>query len=61
LCGFELQGQGFYNIQIPEEKGEPQLKTFPGILFVREGKAYETIIDNELKHLFRGRSGWTIQ
>jgi hypothetical protein len=61
LCGFGLQGQGFYYIQIPEEEGEPQLKTFPGILSMREGRASETIIDNELKHLFRGGSGWTIQ
>jgi hypothetical protein len=61
LCGFGLQGQEFYYIQIPEEEGEPQLKTFPGILSMREGRASETIIDNELKHLFRGGSGWTIQ
>jgi hypothetical protein len=61
LCGFGLQGQGFYSIQIPEEKGNPQMKTFPGILSMKEGIASEAIIDVELKHLFRGRSEWTIQ
>jgi hypothetical protein len=58
---FWVAGQGFYNIQIPEEKGEPQLKTFPDIMSVREGLASKAIIDTELKHLFRGKSGWTIQ
>jgi hypothetical protein len=60
LCGFGMPGQGFYNIQFPEEKGIEQLKSFPGLLTVLESAANVEIMETELKYLFKGRTGWTI-
>jgi hypothetical protein len=53
--------QTFYSIQVPEEGGCSQVKTFPSILIVREGPTNESIIDAELNYLFNGKSGWTIK
>jgi hypothetical protein len=36
-------------------------KTYPGLLTTKEGVANEVVIDAELKHLFKGKSGWTIK
>jgi hypothetical protein len=60
LCGFGMPGQGFYNIQFPEENGIEQLKSFPGLLTVLESAANMEIMETELKYLFKGRTGWTI-
>jgi hypothetical protein len=59
-CGFGMPGQGFYNIQFHEEKDDTNLKSFPGLLTIFEGVANEEIIENELKYLFKGKTGWTI-
>jgi hypothetical protein len=60
LCGFGMLGQGFYSIQFPEEKGNEQLNSFPGLLTMFEGATSEEIVEKELKYLFKGRTGWTI-
>jgi hypothetical protein len=36
-------------------------KTFLGLLTIKDGVATEGVIDIELKHLFKGKSGWTIK
>jgi hypothetical protein len=45
LCGFGMPGQGFYSIQFHEEKGNEQLKSFPGLLTLFEGVASEEIVE----------------
>jgi hypothetical protein len=61
ICGLGMTRQTFYSIQVPEEGGCSQVKTFPSILTVREGPANESIIDAKLNYLFKGKSGWTIK
>jgi hypothetical protein len=46
---------------VPDDGGSNQMKTFPGILTVSEGSATEKIIETELKYLFKGKFGWTIE
>jgi hypothetical protein len=57
-----VPGQAFYSIEVPqgEDEGGPP-KTFPGILTINEGVVNEALIDLELKHLFKGKSGWAIK
>jgi hypothetical protein len=59
ICGHGMPGQAFYSIYVPEEDFPP--KTFPRILTIKEGVVNEDLIDLELKHLFKGKSGWTIK
>jgi hypothetical protein len=40
-----MPGQGFYSIQFREEKGNEQLKSFPGLLTLFEGVASEEIVE----------------
>jgi hypothetical protein len=35
--------------------------TFPSLLTIKEGVATEWVIDLELKHLLKGKTGWTIK
>jgi hypothetical protein len=51
----------FYIIHIPDDGESSQPKSFPGILTIREGVDNGVVIDGELKHLFKGRYGWTIK
>jgi hypothetical protein len=46
---------------VPKDEEAGNDKTFPGLLTVKEGVSNEAIIDDELKHLFKGRFGWTIK
>jgi hypothetical protein len=61
ICGYEMAGQAFYIIQVPEEEEDKEKKTFPGLLTIKEGVLNEALIDAELKHLFKGKSGWTVK
>jgi hypothetical protein len=56
ICGYGMLGQAFYSISVPEDEDNKLPKTFPGLLTIKEG-----VIDLELKHLFKGRSGWTVK
>jgi hypothetical protein len=56
-----MSGQAFYNIYVPEDEEYKLPKTFPRLLTIKEGVATEGVIDMELKHLFKGKSGWTIK
>jgi hypothetical protein len=60
LCGFGLPGQGFYGIHIPADK-EVKKKEVLGIMSIKSGQASVGIIENELKHLFREVTKWTIK
>jgi hypothetical protein len=59
ICACGIPGQAFYSIQVPEEDKEE--KTCPGLLTIKEGVVNEGVIDAELKHLFKGKSRWTIK
>jgi hypothetical protein len=63
VCGHGMTWQAFFNIEVAEdhdEEGAP--KYFPGILTIKEGGGVnEALIDLELKHLFKGESGWAIK
>jgi hypothetical protein len=61
ICGYGMPSQAFYSIIVPEDKDDKIAKTFPGLLTIKEGVATKGVIDMELKHLFKGRSGWTIK
>jgi hypothetical protein len=61
ICGYGMPGQAFYSIHVPKEEADKEKQTFPGLLTIEEGVANEALIDAELKHLFKGRSGWTIK
>jgi hypothetical protein len=61
ICGYGMPGQAFYSIHVPKEEVDKEKQTFPGLLTIEEGVANEALIDAELKHLFKGRSGWTIK
>jgi hypothetical protein len=52
-----MLGQAFYSISVPEEEDDKLPKTFLGLLTIKEGVATEGVIDLELKHLFKGKSG----
>jgi predicted 3-demethylubiquinone-9 3-methyltransferase (glyoxalase superfamily) len=52
VCGFEIPGQGFYAIDIPEAK--IKVNQAMGFLIVLEGEATEEKISKELKNLVRG-------
>jgi hypothetical protein len=45
ICGFRMPRQAFYSIQVPEERGSNQMRTYPGIFTIRDGVADESIID----------------
>jgi hypothetical protein len=46
---------------VPKDEEDKVPKTFPGLLTIKEEVATEGVIDMELKHLFKGKSGWTIK
>jgi hypothetical protein len=35
ICGFRMPGQGFYNIQVPEDEENGKEKTFPSLLTIK--------------------------
>jgi hypothetical protein len=35
ICGFGMPGQGFYNIQVPEDEENGKEKTFPSLLTIK--------------------------
>jgi hypothetical protein len=57
ICGYGMLCQAFYSISVPEEEDDKLPKTFLGLLTIKEGVATEGVIDLELKHLFKGKSG----
>jgi hypothetical protein len=61
ICGFGLPDQAFYSIHVPEEEESKLPITFLSIKTVREGMATSELTDRELKHLFKGKSGWNIK
>jgi hypothetical protein len=61
ICGYGILGQAFYSISVPDDEDDKLPKTFPGLLTIKEGVATEGVIDLELKHLFKGKSSWTIK
>jgi hypothetical protein len=61
LCGYGMPGQAFYNIQVPKEEEDKEKKTFQGLLTIKEGVTNEALIYAEMKHLFKGKSGWSIK
>jgi hypothetical protein len=58
---YGMPGQAIYSINMPEDEDDKIPKTFSGLLIIKEGIATEWVIDLELKHLFKGKSGWTIK
>jgi hypothetical protein len=58
VYGHGMSGQAFFTIEVPEGDDEEWApKSFPGILTIKEGVVNEALIDLELKHLFKGKSG----
>jgi hypothetical protein len=58
---YGMPGHAFYSISMPEDEDDKFPKTFPDLLTIKEGVATKGVIDMELKHLFKGKSGWTIK
>jgi hypothetical protein len=52
-----IPAQAFYSIQIQENDMNNEPKTYPSLLTIKERVVNEDVIDAELKHLFKGKSG----
>jgi hypothetical protein len=61
ICEYGMPGQALYSIHVLEEEEDKEKKSYPGLLTIKEGVANEALIDAELKHLFKGKSGWSVR
>jgi hypothetical protein len=52
-----IPAHAFYSIQIQENDMNNEPKTYPSLLTIKEGVVNKDVIDAELKHLFKGKSG----
>jgi hypothetical protein len=60
MCGYGIRGQGFYSIHLPVER-EVKTKEVLGLMHIKSGQASLSIVERELKHLFREVTKWTIK